>query len=1209
MSFGDRAQAASESRWMALRTPANMASSSAGPKYESYPPMQRLQRHSADSLSTSSCPNSRYSSQLIRTPALYYGCVGPRNQVVAEQSRVMVQHPTAFRYATSNTPVLVVPQVSHRKTVSTMDSTIVQRGPAEWAFQRASRGPDVEQDVFNQPHNPIDHDRPTNLRITTEFGSSRARSATESGHQHGLPESFRILITKNFDLFYFISLPEGILAASIVDKIFARYEIPQQERSSWSIFRVSGVQPVGHALDPLEMWQECLAGLAADREKVLMFIILPSSSNPELMSSHLGGLLNSTDCPPEYEETIPSASQVFSPEHPLSGLSSAPQPHGLEEIHADLAEQPHPDPACTDEVQSPRDAPPRGDIGRRVSFIHAEHVASIRNYPVTPPIRISELESSPGGDRGAFSSQQGSSRWLPWHSPPFGSLDYSVNENGPESPFQYAGSLSPGHSQRPDSSHLSESSSDRILQPLYPRKPGSQSALQLFPATHAALDNQNKSSSKVACQTQCRSDMGSDKSSAPMERSEPIEVDHSIRSSPAPPDLELSSSKQTSTDSSQSNLGGPSSGEYEEEEGNLSDGKESFSTCPLSDFPPLQENGQAEDSNTSQTDRSETSEPDPNSNVTWLDELLADAFSSKLDDAIEDTFFSPRTEVNTITPSSSAEDLSDESLLENPSATTPEIRPSDSQLNHPSLDSTPDCPTEVIGNVKEDGDGFPDFEAGSEDDLVSDGFQVPMKSGTVIERDYGAHEAHLPPYDSAGHDQRTKQPPTESEPEEPEQTVRKARSEENIFADRRCWATRPNIEKVCDHLETSFPNHNIDQPIVRILKHPQNSHQCQKQSSSQRVSRVLSIRSTVSSRKQRRHQPSLAPSLATVDSPRATHLPESPVGSNEVPLYSSPRNSIKLWGFKTEEILPGSQAEVAPDPSGQESPFASQKWVKGKLIGSGSFGRVYLALNLTNQAMMAVKQVKTGDRNSNRPSVKPALESIKLEIRFLKDLEHPSIVQYLGFEDTPEHCNIFLEYVEGGSIGSCVGKHGKLERDVVKSFTKQILEGLAYLHSCNIMHRDLKADNVLVDLMGRCKISDFGISKRSHEAYQTSQYTPMQGTVFSMAPEVFDQKMGCRYSAKADIWSLGCLVLEMLCGSRAWHGLGCLQIIYKVGIERRTPEIPQELQTCKFQSHFLKKCLEIQPSSRPTARRLIDHLFVELDPEWDFQKSELFKVL
>jgi mitogen-activated protein kinase kinase kinase len=132
---------------------------------------------------------------------------------------------------------------------------------------------------------------------------------------------------------------------------------------------------------------------------------------------------------------------------------------------------------------------------------------------------------------------------------------------------------------------------------------------------------------------------------------------------------------------------------------------------------------------------------------------------------------------------------------------------------------------------------------------------------------------------------------------------------------------------------------------------------------------------------------------------------------------------------------------------------------------------------------MAVKQVKIGHQSSTRPFVKSALEAIKLEICFLKDLEHPNVVQFLGqnlneqiklslfpcrlisglkslgFEETSQNYNIFLEYVEGGSIGSCVSKNGKLEPEVVKSFTKQILKGLEYLHSCCIMHRVIRLPN------------------------------------------------------------------------------------------------------------------------------------------------------
>jgi len=94
----------------------------------------------------------------------------------------------------------------------------------------------------------------------------------------------------------------------------------------------------------------------------------------------------------------------------------------------------------------------------------------------------------------------------------------------------------------------------------------------------------------------------------------------------------------------------------------------------------------------------------------------------------------------------------------------------------------------------------------------------------------------------------------------------------------------------------------------------------------------------------------------------------------------------------------------------------------------------------------------------------------------------------------------FLEYVPGGSIGSCLLKHGKFDEEVTKSFTAQILGGLEYLHSKGILHRDLKADSILVETSGVCKISGFGISKRTDDDAGGAD-TPMQGTVFWMAPE------------------------------------------------------------------------------------------------------------
>ena len=84
----------------------------------------------------------------------------------------------------------------------------------------------------------------------------------------------------------------------------------------------------------------------------------------------------------------------------------------------------------------------------------------------------------------------------------------------------------------------------------------------------------------------------------------------------------------------------------------------------------------------------------------------------------------------------------------------------------------------------------------------------------------------------------------------------------------------------------------------------------------------------------------------------------------------------------------------------------------------------------------------------------------------------------------------------GGSVGRCIRKHGKFEEQVVKYFTIQVLHGLAYIHKRGILHRDLKADNILVDMKGVCKISDFGISKRSDDIYNDNDQMSMKGSIF-----------------------------------------------------------------------------------------------------------------
>lgn len=281
------------------------------------------------------------------------------------------------------------------------------------------------------------------------------------------------------------------------------------------------------------------------------------------------------------------------------------------------------------------------------------------------------------------------------------------------------------------------------------------------------------------------------------------------------------------------------------------------------------------------------------------------------------------------------------------------------------------------------------------------------------------------------------------------------------------------------------------------------------------------------------------------------------------------RKSTKMFGAKIMQIRPQRGSRISqlepipqhaapPEPSPQPQP--TFRIIRGQLIGKGTYGRVYLGMNADNGEVLAVKQVEINPRiaGSDRDRIKEMVAALDQEIDTMQHLEHPNIVQYLGCERGDLSISIYLEYISGGSIGSCLRKHGKFEESVVKSLTMQTLDGLAYLHDMGILHRDLKADNILLDLDGTCKISDFGISKKTDDIYGNDSTNSMQGSVFWMAPEVI-QSQGQGYSAKVDIWSLGCVVLEMFAGRRPWSKEEAIGAIFKLGSLGQAPPIPEDV--------------------------------------------------
>lgn len=325
------------------------------------------------------------------------------------------------------------------------------------------------------------------------------------------------------------------------------------------------------------------------------------------------------------------------------------------------------------------------------------------------------------------------------------------------------------------------------------------------------------------------------------------------------------------------------------------------------------------------------------------------------------------------------------------------------------------------------------------------------------------------------------------------------------------------------------------------------------------------------------------------------------------------RKSTKMWGQKVVEVTLDSKnkndlQKVIPK-RGKNGEFVEFAWIKGELIGIGKFGKVYVAMNVTTGDLIAVKQMSINHKFLNRRETNDIVDTFKAEVDSLKDLDHVNIVQYLGFEIKDNTYSIFLEYVSGGSIGHLLRKYGKFEEPLVKYLTAQMLEGLNYIHSKGILHRDLKADNLLLEVDGALKISDFGISKRAKDIYTSQSKLNFQGTIFWMAPEIINDTHGVGYNAKVDIWALGCVVLEMFTGERPWSKYEGEGVLYKLWKEKEAPPIRKEIrkEISSFGKKFMNRCFEIDATKRPTAQELLDDPFCAVDPDFSFADTSLGK--
>ncbi|XP_036402784.1 mitogen-activated protein kinase kinase kinase 4 isoform X2 [Megalops cyprinoides] len=262
------------------------------------------------------------------------------------------------------------------------------------------------------------------------------------------------------------------------------------------------------------------------------------------------------------------------------------------------------------------------------------------------------------------------------------------------------------------------------------------------------------------------------------------------------------------------------------------------------------------------------------------------------------------------------------------------------------------------------------------------------------------------------------------------------------------------------------------------------------------------------------------------------------------------------------------------------------KWQRGNKIGEGQYGKVYTCINVDTGELMAMKEIRF------QPNDHKTIKETADELKIFEGIKHPNLVRYFGVELHREEMYIFMEYCDEGTLEE-VSRLG-LQEHVIRLYSKQITTAINVLHEHGIVHRDIKGANIFLTSSGLIKLGDFGCSVKLKNNAQTmpGEVNSTLGTAAYMAPEVITRAKGEGHGRAADIWSLGCVLIEMVTGKRPWHEYEHnFQIMYKVGMGHKPP-IPEKLST--EGKDFLGHCLESDPKQRWTASTLLDHPFVKV---------------
>ncbi|XP_062550028.1 serine/threonine-protein kinase Nek8 [Armigeres subalbatus] len=289
-------------------------------------------------------------------------------------------------------------------------------------------------------------------------------------------------------------------------------------------------------------------------------------------------------------------------------------------------------------------------------------------------------------------------------------------------------------------------------------------------------------------------------------------------------------------------------------------------------------------------------------------------------------------------------------------------------------------------------------------------------------------------------------------------------------------------------------------------------------------------------------------------------------------------NDLSLSGLKSvkESSLHNSGT---PKDSGNESEneIELSGYRRIRTVGQGSFGVAVLYERSLDGQVVVMKQINLSDLTKSERDL--AMN----EVDVFSKLHHPNIIAYLGSFVRGDFLFIEMEFADKGTLAQILieKSHGeRLPERFILNIFEQITSAINYMHSQNILHRDLKTANVFMNKRGIVKIGDFGISKIMSTRIHAQT---VLGTPYYFSPEMCEGK---EYDEKSDIWALGCIVGEMACFKKAFSATNLSELVSKIMTAKYVPLPEGYSNTLK---HVLSLMLKIDPQDRPSASEILQY--------------------